>query len=231
MDGDPLDNPAWLALSGPHRHLAIVEGAVRRYRPDIALFSGFDRVTPGMIATLPSLVPEGGVVGVLRSEPIEVPSALDAVVALPLRQMVGGTGLLPDTGVAEMVPLGDADVPDMLDLVHLTEPGPFARRTIEMGSYFGIRLQGKLAAMAGERMRLDGFTEVSAVCTHPDFRRRGYAAALVRHVANGISARGERPFLHVRVENAAAISTYEALGFSIRRTLSLQVLRRASVTP
>jgi predicted GNAT family acetyltransferase len=114
----------------------------------------------------------------------------------------------------------------MLGLVDLTRPGPFAARTVEMGRYLGVRDEGRLVAMAGERLRPPGYTEVSAVCTHPDFRGRGHAKALISVLAEAICARGETPFLHVLPENRPAVATYEALGFRTQRTLQLTVLER-----
>lgn len=117
------------------------------------------------------------------------------------------------------------DVPDMLELVNLTKPGPFARRTIEMGQFWGIRIDGQLVAMTGERLHLPGFCEVSAVCTHPDYQRRGFAQALMTKVCQDISARGEMPFLHVMKENTRAARVYEQLGFIERQQLNGYVVR------
>jgi predicted GNAT family acetyltransferase len=142
-----------------------------------------------------------------------------------LNQMV----LLADLGplVADALRLGASDVPDMLELVSLTHPGPFEKRTHEMGEYHGIRVDGKLVAMAGERMRLRGCTEISAVYTHPDHRGHRYAEALVNLVAKGIIAHGETPFIHGLSDNAAAIVLYWKLGYVIRRQFHLVVLARA----
>ncbi|MEI9852841.1 MAG: GNAT family N-acetyltransferase [Sphingomonas sp.] len=124
------------------------------------------------------------------------------------------------------MPLGDADAPEMLALATLTEPGPFHAHTHSLGDFVGIRVGGRLAAMAGERMKLPGFTEVSAVCTHPDFRGRGYAGALMRVVIGGILARGETPILHSYATNRHAIALYESLGFRTRAELVFTVLAR-----
>ena len=121
-------------------------------------------------------------------------------------------------------PLTARDVPEMLELVHLTEPGPFARRTIELGGYLGIRQNRRLAAMAGQRLAPHGFTEISAVCTHPDFRGRRYAQLLVATVAQRIRERGEIPFLTLMASNTSAFRVYEAAGFEARRTLELAVI-------
>jgi len=125
----------------------------------------------------------------------------------------------------EFIPLTQADVPEMLALTKLTKPGPFGVRTHEMGDYFGIRSAGTLAAMTGERLRLPGYTEISAVCTHPDYLGQGYASALMAMLMERICSRGELPFLHVRSENARAIQVYERLGFRIRAHLHYVVLR------
>jgi predicted GNAT family acetyltransferase len=128
---------------------------------------------------------------------------------------------------ADIVTLTDADAPEMLALATLTEPGPFFTRTHTMGHFRGVRIEGRLAAMAGERMRFPGYTEVSGVCTHPDFRGRGLARLLSAAVVTGIQARGDQAFLHSWKSNQAAISLYEGLGFRIRTDMNVSVLRRA----
>ncbi|MDJ0847230.1 MAG: GNAT family N-acetyltransferase [Myxococcota bacterium] len=124
---------------------------------------------------------------------------------------------LPPAPELAVVELGPADVPEMLELTQLTEPGPFLTRTIEMGRYLGARREGRLVAMAGERLRLPGWTEVSAVCTHPNAQRQGLGAALTLHAAEAIRERGDRVFLHVLEVNENAIRLYRALGFEVRR--------------
>jgi predicted GNAT family acetyltransferase len=131
------------------------------------------------------------------------------------------------TSTAHIEPLSAADAAEMVALATLTQPGPFRIRTHELGAFSGIRHDGRLVAMAGERMKLDGYTEVSGVCTHPDFRGRGYGAALSHAVAARIRDRGETPFLHARAANTAAISLYESLGFKLRRDMTVTVLRRS----
>jgi predicted GNAT family acetyltransferase len=117
----------------------------------------------------------------------------------------------------------------MMALVEMAQPGPFAAGTYRLGTYLGIRVDGRLAAMAGERMRLDGYTEISAVCTHPDFRGRGYPSELIGALSNAILDRGELPFLHVFDDNLAASALYRKLGFTLRETIELTVLHRAVV--
>jgi predicted GNAT family acetyltransferase len=128
----------------------------------------------------------------------------------------------------EPVVLGPADVPETLDLAERTQPGPFGPRTHELGQYIGIRVDGALAAMAGERMRLDGYVEISAVCVSPEHRGRGYAALLVSWLIHKLRDEGVTPFLHVFTDNVSAIALYERLGFTTRKTLRLTVLARAS---
>ena len=134
---------------------------------------------------------------------------------------------LPEADVA-LEPLGAADVADMLALVELAQPGPFRTRTIELGRFVGLREQGRLVAMAGERMWIDGFREVSAICTHPDVRGRGHARALTACVVNRMLARGETPFLHVLSANEAAIELYRTLGFAHRAEFFLLHAKRAA---
>ena len=122
------------------------------------------------------------------------------------------------------VTLGATDVPEMLELTAATEPGPFLPQTIQMGSYFGIRASdGRLVAMAGERLQSTAFAEISAVCTHPEFRGRGYARALVTFLAAQIVAAGKTPFLHVKSENGAKV-VYEKIGFRLRAAICLTVI-------
>jgi predicted GNAT family acetyltransferase len=137
-----------------------------------------------------------------------------------------GSDLGPEDSPAPIVKLGVEDSADMLKLTALTKPGPFGPRTHELGSFFGIRIGSRLVAMAGERLKVEGYIEVSAVCTHPDHLGKGYAAALMRTVMRGILERGETPFLHSRADNARAIALYERLGFRHREAGHFVVLER-----
>jgi predicted GNAT family acetyltransferase len=141
-------------------------------------------------------------------------------------QMISARPIASQAGAHTILELGDADVPEMLALAQLTEPGPFLSRTHTMGRFIGIRVNGRLAAMAGERMRFPGFTEVSGVCTHPDYRGRGFARKLSSVVANATQQRGEQPFLHAWTTNRAAINLYERLGFEFRTAVEVAVLMR-----
>jgi predicted GNAT family acetyltransferase len=171
----------------------------------------------------------GGTVGLFFTEPAAQPKGWTILRSGLIDQMVCLAPPNAESAKPEHEPtprrLTAADVPAMLELAALTEPGPFGQRTIELGAFFGIFDAGRLLSMAGQRLRLPGFIEVSAVCTHPDARGRGYARILMARVMDEIRKSGETPFLHVLSENATAISVYQSLGFVARRTLHFAILR------
>lgn len=224
-DLHPLDRPVWNALNTRQAHLALGDpGTALRFIPAIGPFGGAIAYTPQHLAALGQLTPADGVVAILETHAIAPPPDLIAIIEEPVDQMTA-KNLAPAAEDADVLPLGPADAQDMQALAALTKPGPFHARTHEMGNFVGIRENGRLIAMSGERMRLPGFTEISAVCTHPDARGRGLAAALMRKVAAGIAARGEELLLHVYPHNTGAIALYEKLGFRRRTQLRLTVLR------
>ncbi|MFD0126553.1 GNAT family N-acetyltransferase [Streptomyces virginiae] len=216
-----LDNPAWAALSGAHTAFAeypagggALAARAARYSRDVSPFAALaDPEDPRSWADLRALVGDGEVAslaGVLTP-----PAGWETVGRIQGVQLVD-TSLRAEPA-PEAVRLGADDVPEVLELIRLTEPGPFLPRTVELGTYLGIRRRGRLVAMAGERLRPPGWTEISAVCTHPDHRGQGLATRLVRAVAAGIRERGEVPFLHTSASNTRAIRLYESIGFTLRR--------------
>ena len=214
-----LDNPVLASLTGSQTRFAEREGDAARYEDDVAPFAG---LADGAWDDLAAVAGPGEVV-TLAGWSGTAPEGWEVLMRIPGVQLV-------DDGVAgreepEAVRLTAADVPEMLDLVARTEPGPFRKRTIELGTYLGIRSGGALVAMAGERMRPPGFTEISAVCTDPAHRGQGLATRLVLALVAGIRARGETPFLHASAANIGAIGLYEALGFRKRRDLLFASLR------
>ncbi|MGV9455006.1 GNAT family N-acetyltransferase [Streptomyces sp. NPDC003635] len=229
MDGAPgrpgthlLDNAVWAALTGPHARFAQRVGRAARYPADVYAFAALaDPADPAAWADLRTLVGPGTVV---RVKPVDrVPAGWEVVGAGQGVQLVDD-GLRAEPA-PEAVRLGPDDVPDILELVARTKPGPFQRRTVDMGTYLGIRHRGRLIAMAGERIRPPGWTEISAVCTDPDHRGRGLATRLIRAVAAGIRARGDVPFLHAAAGNTEAIGLYESLGFTVRRRSTIRLVR------
>jgi predicted GNAT family acetyltransferase len=218
----PLDLPAWTSLRTRQQALARGEGPALRYDGDYAIFAAIADHEPDSLAALGALIVATGPAIVLQKDALPpVPGTRVEKHRMGV-QMVAET--LSGTSEIDFLELGDADAAEMLALATLTEPGPFFTRTHRLGDFIGIRDQGRLVAMAGERMKPDGFTEVSGVCTHPDFRGRGHAGALMRVVAARIAARGETPFLHAYADNRSAIALYESLGFRVRCEVSVTVL-------
>ena len=222
-----LDRPVWSALSTRHVPLSVGNTLARRYVRDVNMFASACDDSPAALAALKDLVQPGEPVYLLQVPDIVVPDAIVAVKAARGVQMVATRSVQAAPTDDEIVELTDADAPEMLALAKLTEPGPFLPRTHTMGTFLGVRIGGRLAAMAGERFRFPGYTEVSGVCTHPDFRGRGLARRLSAAVAARIESRGERPFLHAWKTNRAAISLYESLGFEVRTEVDVKVLERA----
>jgi ribosomal protein S18 acetylase RimI-like enzyme len=218
----PLDNPAYSALCGPHARFAQVRGLVRRYPVDVAPFLGLPWPVSAQDWRDAAGLVEPGTYVAVRYDGTELPDAWRTVETFDLVQMIGDR--LTGVDCPEAIRLGAPDVPEMLELVAQTEPGPFLTRTIELGDYLGIRSNGALIAMAGERFRLDGWTEISAVCTLPDHRGQGLASRLVGALIAGIQLRSERTFLHVLSTNTGAIRLYEELGFRIRQTATITVV-------
>lgn len=219
-----LDRPVWTALSGRQAGFATGDALALRYRPEINILAAAADDSPGALAALAALVPPGGRIATVEGAETPVPPGLTVIKRAMLAQMVLERPVLADP--VEFLDLGDADAPEMVALATLTEPGPFVEATHRLGEFIGIRIDGQLVAMSGERMRAPGLTEVSAVCTHPDWRGRGLAGKLMRVVMARIVARGETPFLHSYASNAGAIALYEKLGFRVRREVIATFLER-----
>jgi ribosomal protein S18 acetylase RimI-like enzyme len=209
-----LDNAGWAALNGPHAEFAEVNGQAARYPADVSPFAALaDTTDPAAWRDLAALAGPGAQVFV-PGRTVQPPPGWDRVFAVDGVQLTGET--VAGAHDPEAVRLGAADVPEMLDLVERTDPGPFRKRTVELGTYLGVRRDGRLVAMAGERLHVPGWVEISAVCTDPDHRGGGLAARLIRAVTAGIRDRGEQPFLHTGAANTIAIRLYERLGFTAR---------------
>jgi ribosomal protein S18 acetylase RimI-like enzyme len=224
-----LDNVIWNALNTSQAHLGVGRGPARKFHKDVSPLGGFSEPNDEAYASLSSLVEVGERVGLFLETDPKPPSDWKIIASMPLLQMLHENGTSPapsEESLHVFHRLGEANVPEMLALTKLTRPGPFATRTREMGDYFGIRKDGALVAMAGERLRLPGFTEVSAVCTHPEHLGQGYARRLITLLLGRIQERGERAFLHVREDNTRAVELYERLGFKKRVMLKYALLSR-----
>jgi ribosomal protein S18 acetylase RimI-like enzyme len=219
-----LDNPVWYALTTEQAYLAEGNSLAKRFPRDVAPFAAMRNQSAAEYQALEEVL-SGDAAALALDSPPALPSAWTMQHSGEMYQMIF-EGAPPAEPKQVFRQLTEADVPEMLALTKLTEPGPFLPRTIQLGSYFGVHEHGRLVAMAGERLRITGFHEVSAVCTHPDYRGRGYGNALMSLVMSRIIGRGETPFLHVRTENAA-IRMYEKLGFTVRARLYLAVIKHA----
>lgn len=222
-----LDNPVWHSLTTQHANLALTAGPAARYPATIAPFAAVDGDSNRCANQLTSLVADGEAVYLVGVAP-EAPPGWVVEPKQPIVQMVCSQPPPVLPGPVAM-PMTKAQSDDMLELTALVFPGFFRPRTLEMGAYLGIYDGTRLAAMAGERMRLDGYQEMSAVCTHPDYTGRGYAQYLLTVLCRQSFERGFTPFLHVYPDNARAIGVYHRIGFTDRTVLPLWLLHEAGV--
>jgi predicted GNAT family acetyltransferase len=221
-----LDRPIWSALTTRQADIAEQAGAAVRLRPEIGVFAAAPDASAESRFALTQLRCGSEGLWFLEVDEVASPPGLIVHHTAPCVQMIADRIEAGEPPFA-VESLGEADATEMFALARLTEPGPFFKHTNRMGDFIGVKQAGKLVAMAGERLRPEGYTEVSGVCTHPDFRGKGYAGGLMRIVASRIIARGETPFLHSYANNSGAIALYEALGFRLRSAITLTVLSAA----
>ncbi|MDA8276379.1 MAG: GNAT family N-acetyltransferase [Actinomycetota bacterium] len=241
-----LDNPTWHALATRQGRFGRRTTRAARFVPEVAIFGAVsDADDPRAWDELAELTGAGQLVSVTGSDPRppagwRVHRRVDGVqmVADPTRFVApsgrrgGRAGPSPSVevgehggeGGGELVPLGRADVADLLELVGVAQPGPFGSRTVELGGYVGVRRGGRLVAMAGRRLQLPGLCEISAVATHPDVRGQGLGRRVVTAVATAVVAEGDVPFLHASASNVVAIGLYESLGFTVRKQVAFVVV-------
>jgi len=221
----PLDRPIWSALTTRQQALAEGGALARRYPPVIAPFADMVDMSSQSFAALGAILSGSEIAVLFTPDAVTAPDEFKIVLAETGEQMIGTAAESSLPGV-EIVTLGVNDVPEMIALTELTKPGPFSARTHELGTFLGIRIDGQLVAMTGERMKPGNYTEMTAVCVHPDHRGRGYAQMLLGAVARQIVSRGEIPFLHVFSNNTSAIALYRRQGMEIRRRLHVTVLQK-----
>ena len=219
-----LDNPVWHSLKGRHAWASKGDDLARRYDPEISVFSALADCEPHSWASLRRLVGPRGVAVLFRNDEPVPPTGWAVLARMPGYQLELDREARPTGPAPEVVRLDQTNVAAMADLVARTNPGPFTARTIELGNYLGVFDGGRLVAMAGERIRLPGYTEISAVCTDADYRGRGLAGHLTALIARDIAAAGSVPFLHVLAENPAR-HLYESLGFRRRIANSVLIVR------
>lgn len=223
----PLDNAAWFALTGPQRQFGRVGELCARYLPEISPIAALAEETDAAFDELASITAPGEVIAISCERPFPE-GHWQSLANVPLSQWWQSGDVTADVS-ADLLTLGEADREAMLELARLADPGPFEIDTWKLGTYYGVRVGGELAAMAGERMRLPGYAEVSAVATRPRHEGRGYAQRLVRALLVKQNAAGERAFLHVRTgspSERAATRVYEKLGFELRIRATFRVARR-----
>jgi predicted GNAT family acetyltransferase len=222
-----LDRPIWTALTTRQTHLGLGDTLARRFHPDVAPFAAVASETPDAWRALHALLQPGEQVAILSADTVAAIDTLQAKRVGTIHQMVAAQRFTQSIDDSDVIDLGPADVDDMLALVQRTKPGPFGKRTREMGRYIGVREQGELIAMAGERMAIDGYVEISAVCVDERCRGRGLAGRLMNILRREIGLRGETPFLHVFSHNESAIALYERLGFELRHAFALTQISHA----
>ena len=221
-----LDRPIWSALNS--RHAALAEGGAlaKHYPAAVSAFAATGDESPESLEALGALARPGEILILVQADPIAIPAGFEATTQAMLVQMVAEqpAGTVADERI---VRLGREDAQDMLDLATLTKPGPFTLRAQDFGPFWGIRSGGRLIAMAGQRLGQEGMRELSGVCTHPDVRGQGLGRLMSLYVMEQIVKGGDVPYLHAYASNATAIGLYESIGFRLRATMNMAVIRKA----
>lgn len=224
----PLDRPIWSSLTGRLAHLRVGTPAAWRFERAVNVFVAPRDFSNEAIAAVADLVAPGEEVVAIEPQPLPTPPGFERVKDAPLVQLFPERRIDPvQPGGVELLEMGDADADDLLALATLTKPGPYVRLTHRMGRFVGVRQDGRLIAMGGERFVAPGHTEISAICVHPDYQGRGLGRHLSAFIADRIYARGETPFIQAWSTNTPAVGLYQSMGFAIRRELDVSVLRKA----
>ncbi|MBH2003109.1 MAG: GNAT family N-acetyltransferase [Sphingobacteriia bacterium] len=221
-----LENPVWEALSSKQQHFNRGTETVKYFPEDVSPFIGMKNWDEAARQEMLLQLPEGRSFSVMIAREVQLPAETELIFSIPLYQMYCSE--LKPVAARDLTvrQLGYADVSQMLELTELTKPGPFYSRTIEFGNYIGLYKNNRLISMAGERLKTDGYTEISAICTSPEYLGNGYASYLTAKVAAGIFQDGSVPFLHVRTDNTTAINVYRKLGFQVRADVYFAVFKK-----
>jgi predicted GNAT family acetyltransferase len=220
-----IDRPAWSALQTRHAAFAEGDDLAKRYHPSIVPFAAARDDAPGSVRKLGELGASGDSLVMLQADPIVMPSGYVTTLTADAVQMIAERHL-PQVHDPRIELLGEADAQAMLDLASLTKPGPFTLNALSLGSFWGVKRNGALIAMAGERMKQPGYTELSGLCVHPDCRGAGLGRLMLQFVAGEIFARGDQPYLHAFASNTAAIALYESIGFMLRSRMHVAAIQR-----
>lgn len=224
-----LDNPVYHALVSGNEDLGHGTDDVKYFSASVSPFVGLKEYSLSNLDTLASILPRDSKRAIMAPGPIQVPPSWNIFRQVPVIQMIHGRGLEKVADDPEIRVLGKRDVPAMLTLTQLTRPGPFHEETFLFGHYRGLFIDGTLAAMAGQRLHPIPYAEISAVCTHPDYRGRGLARRIILDQINRIRRESEVPFLHVKADNDAAIRLYDSLGFGLRKAMTVIILEKVGV--
>ncbi|MEO7924175.1 MAG: GNAT family N-acetyltransferase [Chitinophagaceae bacterium] len=221
-----LDNPVWAALSSKQVHFNRGNDLLKYFPSDVAPFMALENWNEKDLEILEQQLPAARTFSFVSTKNISLPDSLETVISIPLYQM--HCPVLQPVSVPEnlIMPLGDEHIPLMLELTAMTKPGPFYQRTIDFGNYLGIFQDDQLVSMAGDRMKVNGYTEVSAICTHPDHTGKKYASYLTTRAAERIIQEGDIPFLHVRTDNLRAIEVYKKMGFEVRADINFAIFKK-----
>lgn len=221
-----LQNPVYNALLTGDKQLSFGSANVKYFDAEVSPYAGFAEEYEHGFEELYELLPAGRRILYAKQTVIQPPHGWQLQHEIEGLQFVYDGSKTTEADFSNIVPLTTAHVEAMIELVKLTKPGPFNQRTIEFGSYFGIFENHQLVAMTGQRLHVERYTEISAVCTHPHFTGKGYAAALMNHQLQIILGNSEQPFLHVRADNERAVALYKRLGFRITRPMHFYFMKR-----
>lgn len=224
----PLDNPMWEALSSRQSMFNEGDENLKMFPAEMSPFVGMHLWDEKDIAMAKEKLPKGRIFSFVFHKDIQLPLEFEIMVAIPLYQLVCTTECNctlanPDSVVVRSLTI--EDIPKMLEITAMTKPGPFTQRTIEFGDYMGIFCGEQLVAMAGNRMKVPGYSEVSAICTHPDHLGKKYASFLTAQACERIRKEGFTPFLHVKADNQRAIEVYKRMGFEIRAEVYYKIFK------